>query len=104
MPQLRVTLRDGEKMEVPAENGLSVMENLRDGGVDEIMALCSGCLSCATCHVYVDEAFIALLPEMTEDESDLLDSSGVRQANSRLSCQIEMKDELDGLALTVAPE
>jgi ferredoxin, 2Fe-2S len=80
------------------------METLRDGGVDELLALCGGCCSCATCHVYVDPAFANRIPPMTEDENDLLDSSDHRLQSSRLSCQITMTAELDGLGVRVAPE
>ena len=80
------------------------MEIIRDNGFDELLALCGGCLSCATCHVFVDEDYLERLPAMSEDESDLLNSSDARQANSRLSCQIPIGPELDGLRATIAPE
>jgi len=104
MPQMIVTLRDGEVSRIDAEPGLSAMENMRDGGIDELLALCGGCVSCATCHVYVDEKYFRSLPDMSEDENDLLESSGVRKPNSRLSCQIEITEALGGLALTIAPD
>lgn len=84
--------------------GLSVMEILRDNGFDDLLALCGGCCSCATCHVHVDPAFTALLPPVGMDENDLLDSSDYRQGNSRLSCQVVMTDALDGMRVTIAPE
>jgi 2Fe-2S ferredoxin len=104
MPTIKVTTRDGEERDIEAETGLSVMEVIRDGGIDELLALCGGCCSCATCHVYVDPAFAAKLPPMSEDESDLLDSSDHRNESSRLSCQIVVDDELAGMRLTIAPE
>ncbi len=104
MPRLIVTTRDGTETGYEAEAGLSVMEVIRDAGVDELLALCGGCCSCATCHVYVDPAFAALLPVMSEDENDLLDSSDHRNANSRLSCQVPMTAALDGLRVTIAEE
>ena len=64
------------------------MEVIRDAGIDELLALCGGCCSCATCHVHVDPDFAARLPPMSEDENDLLDSSDDRDETSRLSCQI----------------
>lgn len=103
MAQVSVVMRDGTKKSIEGGTGLSVMEILRDSGIDELIALCGGCCSCATCHVYVDPAFEAALPAITDDESDLLDSSSHRQPNSRLSCQIQFSDELDGLKVTVAP-
>lgn len=104
MPKINVIDRSGASTEVQAENGLSLMEVVRDEGFDELLALCGGCCSCATCHVYVEESYVSKLPEMTEDENDLLDSSDHRNATSRLSCQIEMTDSLDGLTVTIAPE
>ena len=104
MPQLIVTTRNGAEETLNASTGVSVMEALRNGGVDEVLALCGGCCSCATCHIYVDPAFLDKIPAMSSDENDLLDSSSYRKDNSRLSCQIDFKPELDGLRVTVAPE
>jgi ferredoxin, 2Fe-2S len=104
MPSLVVTTRSGETREVEAHAGLTVMEAIRDNGFDELLALCGGCCSCATCHVHVDDQFLALLPPMTADEDDLLDSSDDRADNSRLSCQIPLTDELDGLRVRIAEE
>jgi 2Fe-2S ferredoxin len=104
MPKLIVVTRDGEERELDGDAGLSVMEVIRDGGIDEVLALCGGCCSCATCHVHVDPAFADKLPPMSEDENDLLDSSATRDANSRLSCQLPFTAELDGLKVTVAEE
>jgi ferredoxin, 2Fe-2S len=104
MPTLIVTKRDGEIVELDATAGLSVMEIIRDGGVDELLALCGGCCSCATCHVHVDASFAAKVAPMGEDENDLLDSSDHRDASSRLSCQIPFTADLDGLKVTIAAE
>ena len=104
MPKLIVVTRDGEERELDGDAGLSVMEVIRDGGIDEVLALCGGCCSCATCHVHVDPAFADRLPPMSEDENDLLDSSATRDANSRLSCQLPFTADLDGLKVTVAEE
>ena len=104
MPTLTVTLRDGEERTIEGDAGLSVMEVLREGGVDEILALCGGCCSCATCHVHVDPADFAKLKPMSPDEDDLLDSSADRDGTSRLSCQIMFEPELDGLRVRVAEE
>lgn len=83
---------------------MSVMQVIRDHGFDDLLALCGGCCSCATCHVYVDAGQLAMLPPMSADEDDLLDSSGSRNAMSRLSCQLPFGDDLDGLKVTIAPE
>jgi 2Fe-2S ferredoxin len=104
MATLTVTSRKGEERSIEAEGGLTVMEIIRDNGFDELLALCGGCCSCATCHVYVDDAFVAKPPEISPDENDLLDSSEHRTARSRLSCQIAFDEALDGLKVTIAPE
>ena len=104
MPQLIVTTRNGETRAVEAASGLTVMEAIRDNGFDELLALCGGCCSCATCHVHVDPEFSALLPPMTGDEDDLLDSSDDRDADSRLACQLPFTDALDGLRVRIAEE
>ena len=102
MAKLVIVNTDGAESEVEVTNGLSVMEAIRDSGFDELLALCGGCCSCATCHVHVDPAFADKLPKMSEDENDLLDSSDHRDERSRLSCQIKMSDALDGLKVTIA--
>lgn len=104
MAKLVVVNRAGEEKTVEASAGLSVMEALRDNGFDELLALCGGCCSCATCHVYIDPSFADKVEPMSEDENDLLDSSDHRNAFSRLSCQIHMTDALDGLKVTIAAE
>jgi len=104
MPKLVVVNRAGEEQTVEASAGLSVMEAIRDNGFDELLALCGGCCSCATCHIHVDAAWADKLPAMSEDENDLLDSSDHRNDTSRLSCQIQLTDALDGLKVTIAAE
>ncbi len=104
MATITVITREGESREVSASSGLSLMEVIRDNGFDELLALCGGCCSCATCHVMVDPAFSDSIPAMSEDENDLLDSSDHRNAHSRLSCQIPISEALDGLTVTIAPE
>jgi 2Fe-2S ferredoxin len=104
MPHLTVVTRDGTTHELEAETGFSVMEAIRDAGIDELLALCGGCCSCATCHVYVDEAFLPVLPEMKGDENELLDDAGSRRANSRLSCQLVIGPDTEGMTVTIAPE
>jgi 2Fe-2S ferredoxin len=104
MPKMIVVTREGDEKEIEGEAGLSVMEVIRDAGIDELLALCGGCCSCATCHIHVDPAFVDKLPPMSEDENDLLDSSDDRDDTSRLSCQIPFEDDLDGLRVTIAAE
>lgn len=104
MSTLVVTLRTGDEKVIQARDGRSVMEAIRDSGVDEIMAICGGCCSCATCHVYVDESFADRVSSPSGDEDDLLECSDHKTDRSRLSCQIRMSPELDGLRVTIAPE
>ena len=104
MTVITVVTRDGDERQVEAEDGLSLMEVIRDNGFDELLALCGGCCSCATCHVHIDPAFLDRLPAMSEDENDLLDSSDHRNDSSRLSCQVPVTSVLDGLRVTIAPE
>ncbi|WP_109332375.1 2Fe-2S iron-sulfur cluster-binding protein [Rhodococcus oxybenzonivorans] len=104
LARLVVTRRDGLPTVIEAAGGRSVMELIRDHGIDELLAMCGGCCSCATCHVYVDPAFADRLPPMTGEEDDLLDSAASRDANSRLSCQLAFTDALDGLRVTIAQE
>ncbi len=104
MAQLTVVNRDGSEKTIDAQIGLSVMEIIRDAGFDELLALCGGCCSCATCHIHIDAASATKTAPMSEDENDLLDSSSHRNAESRLSCQIPFTAELDGLRVTIAEE
>jgi len=104
MPKLIVVTREGEEREIDGDAGLSVMEVIRDAGIDELLALCGGCCSCATCHVHVDPAFTDRLPPMGEDENDLLGISDDRDATSRLSCQIPFSEALDGMRVKIAKE
>ena len=91
----------GEKYEVEAENGSTVMENAIRNGVPGIEAECGGACACATCHVYVDEAFMEKVAGPEPMEEDMLDFAYDVRPNSRLSCQIRVRDELDGLTVTV---
>lgn len=89
-----------DQLEIPV--GWQVMEALRDYGYP-VKAECGGACCCATCHVYVDPAWLSRIPQMSDDEEAMLDSALALQDNSRLSCQLVMRAELDGLRLTVAP-
>ena len=104
MPNLIVTDREENQFTLSSAAGPSIMEVIRDSGVGDLLAMCGGCCSCATCHVYVDAAFIDRLPPANEDERDLLDFSEHQQAGSRLACQIPLTVDLDGIRLTIAPE
>ncbi|MFL6858056.1 MAG: 2Fe-2S iron-sulfur cluster-binding protein [Allosphingosinicella sp.] len=104
MAHLTIVGRDGREQTIEAKAGWSVMENIRDAGFDELLALCGGCCSCATCHVHVDPDWVGRLKPMQSDEDELLDTSSWRAPSSRLSCQIEYDEALDGLRVRIAPE
>lgn len=104
MRSITIVTRSGEERAVAARPGLSVMEVIRESGVDELLALCGGCCSCATCHVYVDAGAAGLLPPMSQDENDLLDSTEHRIAHSRLSCQLKVDALPADLQVQIAPE
>lgn len=103
MPMISIVTREGERTEVIAENQLSLMENLRYQGIGDISALCGGCCSCATCHVYILEGYQHLNP-LGEDENDMLDSSLLRREHSRLACQVIINEQCDDLVVEIAPE
>lgn len=104
MAEFVVKTRNGSEQRIAIRAGWSVMEAIRDAGIDELLALCGGCCSCATCHVFVDPDFADRLPPLSEDESDLLDSSDHRVAASRLSCQLPLTADMDGMTVRIAPE
>ena len=89
--------RQGKEHTLEGRDGWTVMEILRDGGLD-IAAECGGACACATCHVYVDPAFLPLLDPIDEEQEEMLGATAAeRKSNSRLSCQIRMKPEFAGL-------
>jgi ferredoxin, 2Fe-2S len=104
MLSLTVTNREGERFALNVAPGLTVMEALRENGFDELMAICGGCCSCATCHVFVDPAALIKLPPLSDDENELLESSSYRTDTSRLACQITLSEALEGLHVAIAPE
>ena len=104
MPSITVIGVSGESRVLEARQGQTVMEIVRAAGFDELLALCGGCCSCATCHVYVESGPSQVLDAMSEDENDLLDSSSHRKSQSRLSCQLPFTVALDGLLVRIAPE
>jgi ferredoxin, 2Fe-2S len=104
MASILVVDRDGKEHEVQAKTGLKIMEILRelDYGV---AAICGGLCSCATCHVYIDDAWVDRVPKKQSDEQELLNElSDYRPQNSRLSCQVEFTENLDGVKVTIAPD
>ena len=103
MPKLIITDRSGKKSEIEYDSNFTLMETLRDNGY-HIEASCGGCCACATCHVYIDEKWTNKLKNMNDDEESMLDQAFDVKNNSRLSCQIELSEELDGLEIEIAPE
>jgi ferredoxin, 2Fe-2S len=102
--KLVIVTRDGVEHEVESKGGQSVMEAIRDAGFDELQAVCGGGLSCATCHVHVDEAYLGRFAAPNQDEADLLEWSENSNACSRLSCQLPFTEDVDGLKITIAQE
>ena len=101
--KIYVTDRQGVEHALEALEGWRVMEIIKDHGMD-LKAECGGACCCATCHVYVDPEWVDKLYEMRDDEEDMLDEAmGEVKENSRLSCQLLMSEELDGLKVTIAP-
>ncbi|MGX1167180.1 2Fe-2S ferredoxin [Bradyrhizobium sp. USDA 372] len=100
MPAIIFIHADGKPDRVETSGGESAMQAATRHGVEGILAECGGNAMCATCHVYVDESWLARLPTIADDEDALLDGTAAeRRPNSRLSCQITVTSELDGLVL-----
>ena len=101
MAKITYVRPDGSRQEVEAEPGSTVMEAAIRNGVPGIEAECGGACSCATCHVYIDEEWVAATGEAEPMEQDMLDFAYDVRPTSRLSCQIRVTEELDGLVVTV---
>ena len=101
MPRITFTDAGGGRREIDAPAGLTLMEAARQQGVEGIIAQCGGACACATCHVYVDPAALARLEPPEDMEQGMLESAWEPRANSRLSCQILITADLDGLHVTV---
>ena len=100
MPNIIFVKTDGSEHKIVVENGTTVMEAGRDANLG-IEGTCGGCLSCATCHVIVDPAWFPKTGAPSEDEVDMLDLAFGLSETSRLGCQIEMSEDLDGLKVTI---
>jgi len=96
-----VTDLDGKVHEIEGKSGWTLMEVIRDAGLP-IKAECGGACACATCHVYVDDDWMDASGERSEEEEDMIDLALEVEDTSRLSCQIEMSDSLDGLKVRLA--
>ena len=104
MLNLTVIDRAGAEHLIAGDDDQTVMEVIRDSGIDDIIGVCGGCCSCGTCHVIVDPAFTHALPPMSEDELDLLNASQYLAPTSRLACQLPLHASLAGLRITLPPE
>ena len=104
MPKMFVIDREGGQHEFNLEDGQSIYEPLRELD-DGIEALCGGMCSCATCHVFIEPEWAGKIPAAQDDELELLEETECfKEGESRLSCQVFMTDELDGVRITIAPE
>ena len=101
MPKINFTDSSGNKRTVEVENGLSVMEGAVQNNINEIDADCGGSMACATCHVYVNEEWLNKIPKAEDAENDMIDVAFEPKKNSRLSCQLIVSDELDGLEVNI---
>jgi len=101
MARVRFVDPAGNETDVSIDDGVSVMEGAIKAGIDGIDADCGGQLSCATCHVYLGEAWLGRVPEPNESEDALLEFAAGRQPNSRLSCQIIVQSDLEGLEIRI---
>ena len=100
MPKITYKDKDGNSKIIEVENGLSVMEGAIQNDIPGIDADCGGAMACATCHVYVEEKWFDKLSKAEDAEIDMIDMAHEPKKNSRLSCQIIVSDELDGLEVT----
>lgn len=101
MPKVIYVTSDDQRHEVDVEVGYSVMEGAINNNIDGIVAECGGACACATCHAYIDEAWVAKMPTMDDMEDSMLDAAYERRDNSRLTCQLEMTEDWDGLVIHV---
>lgn len=101
MTKITYIAHDGTRFDVDAANGSTVMENAIRNSVPGIEAECGGACACATCHVYVDEAWSAVVGTPEAMEEDMLDFAFDVRPTSRLSCQIRVSDELEGLVVNI---
>jgi 2Fe-2S ferredoxin len=103
MAEIEIVDRDGKEHRVTGRVGVSLMESLREHDFG-VAAICGGMCSCATCHVWVDAAWVGRLPARQGDEVELLRELGSFKPESRLSCQVPFTEELSGLRVTIAPD
>ena len=101
MPKINYLEHGGKKHTIEVANGLTVMEGAIQNNIPGIDADCGGGMACATCHVYVKDEWLDKLPQKEDGEEDMLDMAFEPKQNSRLSCQLTVSDELDGLVVNI---
>ena len=101
MPKITYNTHDDQSYSIDAQSGLSVMEAAIQNDIPGIDADCGGGMACATCHVYVKDEWLRKLPTKEDGEEDMLDMAFEPKQNSRLSCQLIVSDELDGLVVNI---
>lgn len=104
MPVIQVTDLSGKVSTLNAKSGETLMEALRDNGYSDIEAVCGGVCSCSTCHVYLEASWFGKLGDRSEDENQLVTSTEYFQPTSRLSCQVMVSDDMDGMSVTIAKQ
>ena len=105
MPKITFVDADGTRHEVEAKAGVSIMETAISNNIDGIEAECGGSCMCATCHCFIEDEFSAKIPAMESDEDEMLGfAAEERRPSSRLSCQVQMTDELDGIVVNLPAE
>lgn len=104
MPTLEITDLAGNVTSLEANSGETLMEALRDNGYDDVLAICGGVCSCSSCHCYIEDGWKEKLHTPSEDELQLVSSTEHYKDNSRLSCQITLTDDMDGMKVTIAQQ
>ncbi len=104
MPTLEITDLAGNVTSLDAKSGETLMEALRDNGYDDILAICGGVCSCSSCHCYIEDDWKEKLDTPSEDEVQLVSSTEHYKGNSRLSCQVTLTDDMDGMKVTIAQQ
>lgn len=101
MPKIKFIEHSGAEHEIDIPSGLTIMEGATKNKIPGIDADCGGACACATCHVYIDNAWLEMIPHKEDGEEDMLDFAFEVKDNSRLSCQVTVKDDLDGLIVNI---
>lgn len=101
MARITFVQHTGKRIDVDAENGSSLMKVALANGVEGLAAECGGCLSCATCHAYIDDEWVERIPCASDDELVMVECAVDAGANSRLTCQVIVSEDMDGLVVHI---